>query len=676
MVTYFDSRVKAFVFLLMFVTFLLTFPYRVMAREGKQGEETHEVMARKGRQGEKTQIDPGTVISITVGLLDRVIKVLEEYSRAIVIARTQVSGPDGDDLDGPDEDYDADWGDAELDAKAESEAPNDQDDGETCSYRKGNPHKACISILYEDPRDGIFDNWKPKVFPKNNTDCGILNNKGEIEYPGKASGFRGFVKASKDDDPVKGETVTEAVAVGGYSATGKGKDFCFEAKTTEDNPGYVKVKSLSIEDCKKKDSAESRKKLNANDVIDPHIRWEEGIIFVTSVDKFSFEGVASNQVLIRPRIGPIIELYHFYLQRDGDLRIFPIVEGHDEVVQKIKMEIYEKQISDTEWKISYDSSELADLTVVGTALYLKEMVVTRENGESNYQLLKKYFSSEEAVKIIAPKQAQKGYEPEVSFRTSVSSGEDITEIFGLDFTVPFGGDPQGEQEKLIGITAKISGNIDTAVTIAANTEGHFVKDLIETNWDGQSQSVKFEIPGMGFHYEDSSDLVDKEVASPPPCLVNLSKFNVTNREGKVFVNWVTKSEIDNAGFRLWRAMKGQHNGYKPTLLREFDHSEQVNPELNKNCSTKIQGQLKSNNFNEPSKLISAGGNSAESTCYSFTDMSDLSNGTYYYLLEDIDNKGNSTFHCNYIDTVTVGQGPAIDLQSAINYCKEVTGSNN
>lgn len=653
MIIYFDSKIKAFIFILIFVTFLVTLPYEIRAQEKK---------------GEKTQIDPGTVISITLGLLDRVIKVLEEYDRAIVIAKTQVSGPDGDDLDGPYEDYDADWWDRELSAKpTDAKALNDQDDGEVCFYRKGNPHNACISILYEDPNDGELDNWKPKKFPKDNKDCGGI---------GKASGFRGFVKASKDDDPVKGETVTEAIAVGGYSATGKGKDFCFVAETTEDNPGYVKVKSLSIEDCKKKDSVESQKKLNTNDISDPHIKWEEGIIFVTSIDKFSFEEIASNQVLIRPLIGPVIDLYHFYLQRNDNLRIFPILEGHDEAVQKIKIDAYEKQISDAEWKVSYDSSELADLTIVGAALSLKEMMVTRENGESNYQLLNKYFSSEEAIKIIAPRQAQNGYEPEVSFRASVSSGEDITKILGLDFTVPFGGDPQGKQEKLIGITAKISGNIDTAVTIAANTEGHFIKDLIDANWDSQSQSVKFEIPGMGFHYEDSSDLVDKEVASPPPCSVSLSKFNVTNEGGKVFVNWVTGSEIDNVGFRLWCATKNQYNSYEPTLLKEFGHSEQVDPDYNENCLTKIQGQLKVNSSSQSSKLVSAVGNSAESTCYSFTDTSDFSDGTYYYLLEDIDDNGDSTFHCDQIDAVTIGQGPTIDLESAINYCKEVTGSNN
>jgi hypothetical protein len=63
--------------------------------------------------------------------------------------------------------------------------------------------------------------------------------------------------------------------------------------------------------------------------------------------------------------------------------------------------------------------------------------------------------------------------------------------------------------------------------------------------------------------------------------------------------------------------------------------------------------------------------------YSFADTSHFSkNRTYYYLLEEIDDVGNSTFHCNHINAVTIGQDPTIDLESAINYCKKVTGSNN
>lgn len=161
-----------------------------------------------------------------------------------------------------------------------------------------------------------------------------------------------------------------------------------------------------------------------------------------------------------------------------------------------------------------------------------------------------------------------------------------------------------------------------------------------------------------------------------PNLVGLNNFVVKPILDSAIIEWETLTETKNAGYRLWRAIKDQYGSYEPALLRELGQSKQVNPEPNENCSTKIQSQLKVDNSTRFPKLISAIGNSTESTCYSFTDTSNLSDGTYYYLLEDIDDNGDSTFHCDQINAVTIGQGPAIDLESAINYCKEVTGSNN
>jgi len=159
--------------------------------------------------------------------------------------------------------------------------------------------------------------------------------------------------------------------------------------------------------------------------------------------------------------------------------------------------------------------------------------------------------------------------------------------------------------------------------------------------------------------------------------IRLISFTTIIKENRIHLEWITGTEEDNADSRIWRAIKDDNGDYIDiTLLGEFGHSDQVNPEPNENCSTKIQGQLKVGNSNQSPKLVSAIGNSAESICYSFADTSNLGNGTYYYLLEDINNNSESTFHCDQIDAITVGQGPAIDLESAINYCKEITGSNN
>ncbi len=194
------------------------------------------------------------------------------------------------------------------------------------------------------------------------------------------------------------------------------------------------------------------------------------------------------------------------------------------------------------------------------------------------------------------------------------------------------------------------------------------KDLIEVN--ELINTNKFILEVVEDNFQKYNDIIRKKL------LIHLSNVDTYYSKFGVQLDWKSEAEIDNLGFRVWRGIKNSTSGYEPTLLKEFNLPEQVNPEPNENCSTKIQGQLKVDNSNQSPKLISAIGNSTESTCYSFTDTSNLSDGTYYYLLEDISDDGKSTFHCDYIDAVTIGQGPAIDLQPAINYCKEVTGSNN
>jgi hypothetical protein len=158
-------------------------------------------------------------------------------------------------------------------------------------------------------------------------------------------------------------------------------------------------------------------------------------------------------------------------------------------------------------------------------------------------------------------------------------------------------------------------------------------------------------------------------------LVDLVKFKTVLHGNDVNLTWITGSEKNNIGFHILRS-KNSTGNYEVSHLIEAVQYRQIDPKPNENCSIKIQGQLRADNSNKSFKLISAIGNSTESACYSFTDTNNLDNGTYYYLLESISDNGDSTFHCDQIDAVTVGQGPAIDLESAINYCKEVTGSNN
>jgi len=92
-----------------------------------------------------------------------------------------------------------------------------------------------------------------------------------------------------------------------------------------------------------------------------------------------------------------------------------------------------------------------------------------------------------------------------------------------------------------------------------------------------------------------------------PTVIELSSFAATPKAGQVILAWSTASELDNAGFNLYRS-----------------ESE--------NCQyTKI------NAF-----LITAQGSSSQGASYEFTDTNVQNRKTYYYKLEDIDLNGTST----------------------------------
>jgi len=86
-----------------------------------------------------------------------------------------------------------------------------------------------------------------------------------------------------------------------------------------------------------------------------------------------------------------------------------------------------------------------------------------------------------------------------------------------------------------------------------------------------------------------------------------SSFNAEASAGRVTLTWETGTEIDNAGFNLYRAM-----------LKDGPYTQ----------------------INEA--LIAAEGEAVSGASYSFVDALDY--GTYYYKLEDVDLYGMSTLH--------------------------------
>jgi DNA-binding beta-propeller fold protein YncE len=91
----------------------------------------------------------------------------------------------------------------------------------------------------------------------------------------------------------------------------------------------------------------------------------------------------------------------------------------------------------------------------------------------------------------------------------------------------------------------------------------------------------------------------------PQTSISLSSLQATPSNSKVVLKWNTETEIDNAGFNIWRA-----EGFQ---------------KMNKS-------------------FIPALGSSVSGSEYNFVDEWVLNGKRYFYLLEDVDTSGISTFH--------------------------------
>jgi hypothetical protein len=94
-----------------------------------------------------------------------------------------------------------------------------------------------------------------------------------------------------------------------------------------------------------------------------------------------------------------------------------------------------------------------------------------------------------------------------------------------------------------------------------------------------------------------------------PTIIQLASFTASPGSKKIVIEWITESEIDNAGFNLYRS--GSENG-----------------EYNK--------------IND--SIIPARGSATQGAVYEFLDADVKNRKIYYYKLEDIDLNGTSTLH--------------------------------
>jgi len=118
----------------------------------------------------------------------------------------------------------------------------------------------------------------------------------------------------------------------------------------------------------------------------------------------------------------------------------------------------------------------------------------------------------------------------------------------------------------------------------------------------RSGELRIGIKVQGYDSEGSESFINK-----PFTAVELMSFNALSRNGNVNVKWATGTELNNAGFNLYRA------------------------------SSELGARTKLNNG-----LVAAHGDAVSGGSYSFSDAPGY--GTFYYWLEDVELGGTTTLH--------------------------------
>lgn len=136
------------------------------------------------------------------------------------------------------------------------------------------------------------------------------------------------------------------------------------------------------------------------------------------------------------------------------------------------------------------------------------------------------------------------------------------------------------------------------------------KDLIEGDVIVKnSLGYTFAAHIADFTYDDITYADSAFFATQKTTFIELSAFTAKANNGRVKLQWVTESEIDNAGFNIYRAES------------EDGFYNQINDEL-----------------------IPAKGSPTSGAKYIFNDTIAKNRKTYFYKLEDIDVNGIATMH--------------------------------
>ena len=142
-------------------------------------------------------------------------------------------------------------------------------------------------------------------------------------------------------------------------------------------------------------------------------------------------------------------------------------------------------------------------------------------------------------------------------------------------------------------------------------------------------------------------------------LVELISLTADLKESQTILEWETGTEIETAGFRLWRGAineKGELTdltafGEKLTEIKIGDTSKVKACDLDLKC---LKDKLGNIDILEQGREIKPKGSEREGARYSYIDTNANHEGwIYYYLLEDLDANGNKTFHWDHLTSIQV-----------------------
>ena len=109
---------------------------------------------------------------------------------------------------------------------------------------------------------------------------------------------------------------------------------------------------------------------------------------------------------------------------------------------------------------------------------------------------------------------------------------------------------------------------------------------------------------VGLYYGHKTDLGTPGYRRGKPLPVELSEFSPRVVEGEIVINWTTESELNNAGFNIYRSTSRTRN------FRRIN-----------------------------TKLIAGAGTTGQKSTYQFIDTTAKQNVSYYYRIEDVDFAG-------------------------------------